>query len=137
MAMSIIYRAAPIGAAGGQRALALLAAALLLLAPCGGAAQAGSAATDAPTAGKTVEIGIDNFSFTPPLLTVAPGTTVRWVNHDDIPHQVAEKALAFKSKPLDTDEAFSTTFEKPGEIEYFCTLHPHMTGKIIVKAGGQ
>jgi plastocyanin len=114
---------------------ALVAAALLLLANCGGSAFAEPAAATAPTEGKTVEIGIDNFAFTPPEITIAPGTTVRWVNHDDIPHQVAEAGGAFKSKPLDTDESFSTSFEKPGEVDYFCTLHPHMTGKIIVRTG--
>jgi plastocyanin len=77
---------------------------------------------------------IDNFTFAPESLTVSAGTTVTWVNHDDIPHVVAEKDLKFKSKALDTDDKFSHTFETPGEFEYFCAIHPHMVGKIIVKA---
>ena len=80
------------------------------------------------------EIHIDNFAFTPAEITVAPGTTVKWLNRDDIPHTIAEKGLTFKSKPIDTDESFTHTFEKAGEYEYFCSLHPHMTGKVIVKA---
>jgi len=85
---------------------------------------------------KTVEVAISNFTFTPNQLTIGPGTTVKWVNHDDIPHLVAEKALAFKSQALDTNDSFSFTFTKPGDVEYFCVLHPHMTGKITVKVGG-
>ena len=85
--------------------------------------------------GKTVEVTISNFTFTPSALTITPGTTVKWVNHDDIPHLVAEKGLAFKSPALDTNDAFSFTFTKPGDVEYFCVLHPHMTGKISVKSG--
>ena len=90
----------------------------------------------APADGKTVEVAISNFTFTPNELMIAPGTTVKWVNHDDIPHLVAEKALAFKSQALDTNDSFSFTFTKPGDVEYFCVLHPHMIGKITVKAGG-
>ena len=78
-------------------------------------------------------ITIDNFTFTPPELTVAVGTTVKWVNHDDIPHTVVEKNKAFRSKALDTDDAYSFTFASAGTFDYFCGLHPHMVGKIIVK----
>jgi plastocyanin len=83
---------------------------------------------------KTIEIHIDNFAFTPAEVTISPGTTVTWVNRDDIPHAIAEKGLAFKSKAMDTDESFTHTFDAAGEIDYFCSLHPHMTGKIIVKS---
>jgi plastocyanin len=78
-------------------------------------------------------VTIDNFTFTPPELTVAVGTTVKWVNHDDIPHLVVNKDKAFRSKALDTDESFSYTFASAGTIDYFCALHPHMVGKVIVK----
>jgi plastocyanin len=64
---------------------------------------------------------------------VAVGTTVKWVNHDDIPHTVVEKNKAFRSKALDTDDAYSFTFASAGTFDYFCGLHPHMVGKIIVK----
>ena len=76
---------------------------------------------------------IDNFTFGPPELTVAVGTTVKWVNHDDIPHSVVDKNKAFRSKALDTDDAYSFTFASAGTFDYFCGLHPHMVGKIIVK----
>jgi len=78
-------------------------------------------------------ITIDNFTFTPPELTVAVGTTVKWVNHDDIPHLVVNKDKAFRSKALDTDDSFSYTFASAGTFDYFCGLHPHMVGKVIVK----
>ena len=78
-------------------------------------------------------VTIDNFTFTPPELTVAVGTTVKWLNHDDIPHNVVEKNKAFRSKVLDTDDSYSFTFASAGTFDYFCALHPHMQGKIIVK----
>jgi amicyanin len=78
-------------------------------------------------------VTIDNFTFTPPELTVAVGTTVKWVNHDDIPHSVVDGNKAFRSKALDTDDAYSFTFASAGTFSYFCGLHPHMQGKIVVK----
>ena len=78
-------------------------------------------------------VTIDNFTFTSPELTVAAGTTVKWINHDDIPHNVIEKNKAFRSKALDTDDSYSFTFAGAGTFDYFCGLHPHMVGKIIVK----
>jgi plastocyanin len=78
-------------------------------------------------------VTIDNFTFTPPELTVAVGTTVKWVNHDDIPHLVVNKDKVFRSKALDTDDSFSYTFANAGTFDYFCGLHPHMVGKVIVK----
>ena len=77
-------------------------------------------------------ITIDNFTFTPKDLTVAVGTTVKWVNHDDIPHTVVEKKTTFRSKALDTDDSYSFTFTSAGTFDYFCGLHPHMVGKVIV-----
>jgi plastocyanin len=79
------------------------------------------------------EVTIDNFTFAPKELTVAVGTTVKWTNHDDIPHTVVEKNTSFRSKALDTDDAYSYTFATAGSFDYFCSLHPHMVGKIIVK----
>src|SRR6202795_1468804 len=78
-------------------------------------------------------ISIDNFIFPPPELTVAVGTTVKWVNHDDIPHLVVNKDKVFRSKALDTDDSYSYTFASAGTVDYFCGLHPHMVGKVIVK----
>jgi len=87
----------------------------------------------AVSAEEQTEIKIDNFVFNPPELTIAVGTTVKFVNHDDIPHSVVDKDKAFRSKALDTDDSFSFTFANAGTFDYFCGLHPHMTGKIIVK----
>ena len=77
-------------------------------------------------------VSIDNFAFTPAALTVKAGTTVTFVNHDDIPHLVVAVDGSYRSKALDTNDKFSFTFAKPGEYAYFCGLHPHMKGKIVV-----
>ena len=87
-----------------------------------------------PTDASKAEVVIDNFSFLPKEITVPVGTTVTWTNHDDVPHVVASADDQFKkSGPLDTDESFSHTFTTAGNYTYFCSIHPHMTGKIIVK----
>ena len=79
-------------------------------------------------------VKIDNFSFAPGEITVAKGTTVDWVNRDDIPHTVvSDDQTTFKSKPLDTDDKFSYTFRKEGTYTYFCSIHPKMTAKVVVK----
>lgn len=77
-------------------------------------------------------ITIDNFTFGPANLTVPAGTTVTWSNHDDIPHSVVATEKAFRSAALDTNESFTFTFKTAGTFAYFCGLHPHMTGKVIV-----
>src|SRR6266852_3946619 len=82
---------------------------------------------------EATEVKIDNFSFGPAALTVPVGTTVTWTNRDDIPHTVVSTDGAFKSKVLDTDEKFSFTFSKAGSYPYFCSIHPKMTGKVIVQ----
>ena len=87
----------------------------------------------APVRAADTEVKIDNFTFNPQTVTVKAGTTVTWVNHDDIPHTATSKTGLFKSKALDTDDKFSFTFTTPGTFEYFCALHPHMTGSIVVE----
>src|SRR6202790_1995871 len=78
-------------------------------------------------------VGIDNFTFNPQTVTVKAGTTVTWTNRDDIPHGLAATNNAFKrSQALDTDDSFS--FTTPGTYQYFCYIHPHMTGTIVVEA---
>jgi plastocyanin len=79
------------------------------------------------------EIKIDNFSFAPTTIAVTAGTTVTWINRDDIPHKVVGNGDEFKSKVLDSDEKFSYTFSKAGTYLYFCSLHPKMTGKVTVQ----
>ena len=81
----------------------------------------------------TVEVKIDNFSFSPASLEIKAGTKVTWTNADDIPHTVVSNEQVFKSKALDTDEKFSFTFDKPGTYAYFCSLHPKMTAKVVVQ----
>jgi plastocyanin len=78
------------------------------------------------------EVSIDNFSFRPQTVTVAVGTTVTWTNRDDIPHTVVSDDAVFKSKARDTDEKFSYTFDKAGTYPYHCSLHPKMTGQVVV-----
>ena len=78
-------------------------------------------------------ITIDNFSFTPKEVTVAVGTTITWVNHDDVPHTVVSPDKKFRSKALDTDDQFSFTFTDAGTYSYFCSVHPIMIGKVVVK----
>ena len=78
---------------------------------------------------------IDNFTFNPATVTVKAGTTVTWTNKDDIPHGIAATNNAFKrSQALDTDDSYSFTFTTPGTYQYFCYIHPHMTGTIVVEA---
>jgi plastocyanin len=106
-----------------RRAVVPLAAAVLLAI----GVAAGAAAPDTVT--------IDNFTFAPTPLTVAPGTKVTWDNKDEEPHTVvsADGGKTFKSDALDTDDKFSFTFDKPGTYKYFCSIHPHMVGTIIVQ----
>jgi plastocyanin len=79
------------------------------------------------------QVVIENFSFAPATLTIKAGTKVTWINRDDVPHTVNENDKRFKSGPMDTDDQFSYTFSAPGTFNYFCALHPKMTGQIIVK----
>jgi plastocyanin len=90
--------------------------------------------TRAAPAPAAAAVSIDNFTFKDPVVTVKPGTTVTWTNGDDIPHTVVAKDGSFKSKVLDTGDRFSFTFAKPGQFGYYCSIHPHMTGTIVVKA---
>src|SRR5271167_2964921 len=108
--------------------LAVMIAMLLLLA---GTPNVTANAQQAAPA--TAEVKIDNFSFGPGALTVPAGTTVTWTNRDDIPHTVVSTDGVFKSKALDTDDKFSFVFSKPGTYSYFCSIHPKMTGQIIVQ----
>jgi plastocyanin len=103
--------------------------ALLAAAPAGGLLLARAARAE------DAAVTIDNFTFTPATLTVKTGTRVTWKNEDDIPHTVVSDTSPplFRSKALDTDDSYSTVFDKPGTYRYFCGLHPHMTGTIVVQ----
>lgn len=87
-----------------------------------------------PAGAAEIKVGIDNFTFNPKEVKVKAGDTVVWTNNDDIPHTVASPRNNIKSKPLDTGDSFSFTFTTPGDFNYFCSLHPHMTGRIVVEA---
>jgi plastocyanin len=75
---------------------------------------------------------LDNFSFSPGTTSVPVGTTITWTNHDDVPHTIVSTEQRFKSPVLDTDGQFSHQFDVPGTYEYFCSIHPKMTGEIVV-----
>lgn len=125
MSMPNTPHAAVISAALGAAAAIMLAAAVIP-----GWAQ------DTAQAGT---VSIDNFTFAPKSLTVKVGSTVSWTNKDDIPHGIASSNNAFaKSKALDTNDSYSFTFTTPGTYQYFCYIHPHMVGTIVVEtaAGG-
>lgn len=79
------------------------------------------------------QVIIENFSFAPATLTVKPGTKVTWINRDDVPHTVDENEKRFKSGAMDSDDQYSYTFNSSGTFNYFCGLHPKMTGQIIVE----
>jgi len=109
--------------------LAIVAAFVSLAAIHRTSAQANES-TKSPQA---VAIAIDNFKFGVVSIEIAAGTTVTWTNRDDVPHTVVSSTKVFKSPPLDAGEAFSYTFKSAGTYEYYCSLHPRMIGKIVVK----
>lgn len=127
--------------------VSIVALGSLVLAGCSEQASAPAAGTDnkvssmlaidvvetAPA--KTEQVAIDNFTYSPQVMTVTVGAKVTWVNRDDVPHTVTSpaKPRLLNSGTLDTDQSFSHVFTKPGTYEYFCAVHPKMTGQIIVK----
>lgn len=108
-----------------------LCAALVAAAPA--AAFAGGAM---PAKAIPAAVEIRNMQFMPQTLTVTAGTTVTWTNDDSSPHTVTEKGRVFRSAALDVKDTFSYTFKTPGDFTYFCTIHPMMVGRIIVKPAG-
>jgi plastocyanin len=101
--------------------------------PSASAAESSASGEKASEASSSNQVAIDNFTFTPQTLTVPVGTKVTWINRDDVPHTVTDTEKRFKSTTLDTDDSFSFTFIAPGEYPYYCGIHPHMTGTIVVK----
>ena len=84
-------------------------------------------------AAEPVTIDIGKFAFAPKEITVAPGTTVVWINHDETPHTIADSDHAFVSKALDTEDSYAHTFDHEGDVAYFCTVHPFMVGTVHVR----
>ena len=128
------------------RAVSLALLAALLLGACGPISTAAPAITAAPPTARASppataapapisgpQVVIGNFTFTPNALTVPVGTTVTWINHDDIPHTVTAKDRSFTSSGLDTDDSFSHQFSVAGTYAYYCTIHAKMTATIIVR----
>ena len=126
MSISSTLRSALVAAALGAATATMLAAIVL----------PGSAQNANPASSPASPVSIDNFTFTPQSLTVKAGTTVTWTDKDDIPHGIAWTNNSFtRSKALDTDDGYSLTFTAPGTYQYFCYIHPHMTGTIVVEPG--
>jgi plastocyanin len=94
------------------------------------ASSAVPAATSTPA---TIHIG--NFTFSPAVIEIPAGTSLTWVNEDDAPHTVvgSDRDSPLKSPALDTDDHYAVVMSLPGTYHYFCSLHPHMTGTIVVK----
>jgi amicyanin len=86
-------------------------------------------------AGPVATVGMDHSTFIPSEITVAPGTTVTWVNNEAMPHTVVDQNKGFRSKMLAKDARFSFTFTTTGDYDYLCSIHPNMKGKVIVKPG--
>jgi plastocyanin len=110
----------PIHAAPPRRAFCLLAGALIAVALSADAVE-------------TASIAIEKFAFAPKEITVAPGTKVTWINHDETPHTISSPGNGFVSKAMDTDDRVEYTFASEGDFSYFCTLHPFMTGIVHVR----
>jgi len=87
----------------------------------------------ASAAAAKAEVKIDNFSFSPTALKVKAGTQITWTNGDDIPHTVVSDGQTFRSKVLASGEKFTFTADKPGTYSYSCSIHPSMTGKVVVE----
>jgi len=88
----------------------------------------------APPQATKAEVVIDNFNFSPKTSAVPVGATVRWINHDSVPHLIMSADNQFQKSPvLKAGQSFSLTFGSAGSYAYFCSIHPRMTGQIIVK----
>jgi amicyanin len=113
---------------------AALAALILLSFALSNAGHPTPVAAEQNSSSDKYQIKIDNFSFAPATLTVPAGTTVTWVNQDDVPHNiVSSEGKALKSPVMDTDGKFSYTFTTAGTYPYYCGIHPKMTGKVVVQ----
>ncbi len=104
---------------------------ILIIAMLAGTLSLAQSPASSPAPSTTVTI--DNFTFSPMTIEVQRGATIKWINKDDIPHVVASTVGTFKSRAIDTDGSFVFTFTEPGTYEYYCSVHPKMTGKIVVK----
>src|SRR5262252_9115835 len=80
------------------------------------------------------KIAIKDFAFNPQTIKVKSGEKITWINRDEEPHTVVSVEKQFKkSSALDTDQEFTITAGAPGTYTYFCSVHPKMTGTIVVE----
>lgn len=102
---------------------------------CAGLIAGAFTVSSAYAADDTKTVVIDNFSFSPAVVQVPAGSTITWENHDDMPHTITstEKPRTLASPAIDSGEHYTASFPKPGTYTYFCSLHPRMTGTVIVK----
>jgi amicyanin len=89
-------------------------------------------ASESPAPQGGTAVSISDFKFNPATLTVPVGTTVTWTNQDEEPHTVAAKDGSFHSPGMDTHATYSFTFTTPGSFDYICSIHPFMTGTVVV-----
>ena len=86
-----------------------------------------------PVPGPEFDVAIEGFAFEPAEITASVGSTITWYNKDSDIHTVTAQDGTFDSGSLARDDTFSYTFEQTGTFEYYCILHPYMTGKVIVE----
>ncbi len=101
---------------------------LLLVAALAGAPMAASAAT--------IQVAISNYAFAPARVTVHPGDTVVWTNHDAVPHTVSALDGGFASGALAPGASFRRRFTRVGAVRYRCAIHPEMQGTVVVAPPG-
>ncbi len=130
------HTASPLSRTPWRAALAGIAALAVLALPAALLAGGRQSLPATPRVAKVAagpQVHIDNFQFSPATLTVPKGTTVTWINQDDMVHTVTSAAQVFSSASLETDDSFSYTFTTPGTYTYYCKLHPRMTATVIVQ----
>ncbi|HEY1872456.1 MAG TPA: cupredoxin family copper-binding protein [Chitinophagaceae bacterium] len=90
-----------------------------------------SMSNNTPAAPNTVSIA--NMAFTPATITVSAGTKITWMNNDNMTHTVTADDMSFDSGNIAGGSSFSRTFSVVGSYPYHCTIHPNMTGTVVVK----
>ena len=70
--------------------------------------------------------------FAPRAINVMPGSIVSWTNDDMTPHTVTADNNLFDAGPISPGDTFENVFDTPGELGYHCSIHPWMTGRVMV-----
>lgn len=94
----------------------------------------GGNASDAAAGATAADVIIEGFAFDPQTIEIAAGDTVTWTNNDSAQHTVTldPAGSGFASGGLAQGATFENTFETPGSFDYFCEIHPNMTGTVVV-----